>query len=156
MKHQFTKLINMKKLLFLFLSIFLMACGSPIEKTSLNIGVEGMSCSHSCAPYIQKKLLKTVGVLDAEVTFENKEAKVVFDKNKITKEEIIKTIQTIADGQYKVINVEEEKQNDIESIESTGDESSTNKFHISNSEVSSSSYQLPNIFSLLNSLLKIN
>ena len=80
----------------------------------------------------------------------------MFDKNKITKEEIIKTIQTIADGQYKVINVEEEKQNDIESIESTGDESSTNKFDISNSEVSSSSYQLPNIFSLLNSLLKIN
>jgi hypothetical protein len=77
----------------------------------------------------------------------------VFDKNKVSKEEIIKTIQTIADGQYKVTSVEEENQNDIESTEPTGDESSLNEFDISNSEVSSSSYQLPNIFSLLNSLL---
>ena len=153
MKRQAIKRINMKKLLFLFLSIFLMSCEAPVETASLNIGVEGMSCSHSCAPYIQKKLLKTVGVLNAEVTFENKEAKVVFDKNKVSKEEIIKTIQTIADGQYKVTSVEEEKQNDIESTEPTGDESSLNEFDISNSEVSSSSYQLPNIFSLLNSLL---
>lgn len=153
MKRQAIKRINMKKLLFLFLSIFLMSCEAPVETASLNIGVEGMSCSHSCAPYIQKKLSKTVGVLNAEVTFENKEAKVVFDKNKVSKEEIIKTIQTIADGQYKVTNVEEEKQNDIESTEPTGDESSLNEFDISNSEVSSSSYQLPNIFSLLNSLL---
>ena len=153
MKRQAIKRINMKKLLFLFLSIFLMSCEAPVETASLNIGVEGMSCSHSCAPYIQKKLLKTVGVLNAEVTFENKEAKVVFDKNKVSKEEIVKTIQTIADGQYKVTSVEEEKQNDIESTEPTGDESSLNEFDISNSEVSSSSYQLPNIFSLLNSLL---
>ena len=87
------------------------------------------------------------------MTFENKEAKVLFDKNKVSKEEIIKTIQTIADGQYKVTTVKEEKQNNIESTESTGDQSSLNEFDISNSEVSSSSYHLPNIFSLLNSLL---
>ena len=146
MKRQAIKRINMKKLLFLFLSIFLMSCEAPVETASLNIGVEGMSCSHSCAPYIQKKLLKTVGVLNAEVTFENKEAKVVFDKNKVSKEEIIKTIQTIADGQYKVTSVEEEKQNDIESTEPTGDESSLNEFDISNSEVSSSSYQISLVY----------
>lgn len=153
MKRQFIKHTDMKKLLFLFLSFFLLACEAPVEKASLNIGVEGMSCSHSCAPYIQKKLSKIGGVINAEVTFENKEAKVLFDKNKVSKEEIIKTIQTIADGQYKVTTVKEEKQNNIESTESTGDQSSLNEFDISNSEVSSSSYHLPNIFSLLNSLL---
>ena len=113
MKRQFIKHTDMKKLLFLFLSFFLLACEAPVEKASLNIGVEGMSCSHSCAPYIQKKLSKIGGVLNAEVTFENKEAKVLFDKNKVSKEEIIKTIQTIADGQYKVTTVKEEKQNNF-------------------------------------------
>lgn len=146
----------MKKILFGLVAVILMACNQAIEKSSLNIAVDGMSCSHSCAPFIQKKLNGTEGVLEAKVSFENGSAEVVFNTNKVSKDEIVKKIESIANGQYKVGEVEEikvEKSNIEDSNSSSNDEASID-FDITDAKVSTSTgYQLPNLFSLLNSLL---
>lgn len=149
----------MKKLAFLFASIVLFACSTPAEKVSLSIDVEGMSCSHSCAPYIQKKLLQTAGVVSATVSYENKKAEVIINSNEVSKQEIIDKIQTIANGQYKVEGCKEEKVTDQKptdsKLETSIKDASKSDFDISKTEVSSAhSYKLPNFFNLLNSLLR--
>lgn len=149
----------MKKYFFVFTAIILMACQQAVEKSSLNISVEGMSCSHSCAPFIEKKLNKTDGVLEAKVSFENKSAEVLINSNEVSKEEIIKKIESIANGQYKVEGVEEKPVNAVQDKDSDNNEIESNdeasiNFDISDTEVShSTGFQLPNLFSLLNSLL---
>lgn len=144
----------MKKILFILTAVILMACEQAVQKSSLSIEVDGMSCSHSCAPYIQKKLSKTEGVLEAKVSFENKSAEVIINSNEVSKEEIIKKIETIANGQYKVGEVEEAKLEESKVEESESNDEASLDFDISKPEVShSAGFQLPNLFSLLNSLL---
>ena len=148
----------MKKYLFIFVSLILMACEQTIEKSSLSIAVEGMSCGHSCAPFIEKKLNQMEGVLEAKVSFEKNSAEVIINTNEVSKDEIIKKIETIANGQYQVKVVEERKGEEVEvdgskEIENSNDGASSD-FDVTKPEVSSSTgFQLPNIFSLLNSLL---
>ncbi len=143
----------MKKYLLVLVAVILMACEQAVEKSSLNIAVEGMSCSHSCAPFIEKKLKGTEGVLKAKVSFENKSAEVVININEVSKDEIVKKIESIANGIYKVEGVEEYKVEEVENKEVESDDEASVDFDITDTEVSSSSFQLPNLFSLLNSLL---
>ncbi len=157
MKH-LLKVRKMKKYLFIFVSLILMACEQTIEKSSLSIAVEGMSCGHSCAPFIEKKLNQIEGVLEAKVSFEKKSAEVTINTNEVSKEEIIKKIESIANGQYQVKGVEEQKAEEVEVDELKETENSndgaSSDFDVTKPEVSSSTgFQLPNIFSLLNSLL---
>lgn len=148
----------MKKYLLVLVAVILMACEQAVEKSSLNIAVEGMSCSHSCAPFIEKKLKGTEGVLEAKVSFENKSAEVVINTNEVSKDEIVKKIESIANGIYKVEGVEEKsfdsaQDDEVENKEVESNDEASVDFDITDTEVSSSSFQLPNLFSLLNSLL---
>lgn len=144
----------MKKIIFILLAVILMACEQAVEKSSLNIQIEGMSCSHSCAPFLQKKLKATEGVIEAKVTFENKTAEVVIDANETSKDAIVKKIESLVNGQYKVEAVKETKIEEAEEYNSISNDEASIDFDISKPEVShSTGFQLPNIFSLLNSLL---
>lgn len=143
----------MKKYLLVLVAVILMACEQAVEKSSLNIAVEGMSCSHSCAPFIEKKLKGTEGVIEAKVSFENKSAEVIINANEVSKDEIVKKIESIANGIYKVEGVEESKVEEVENKEVESNDEASVDFDITDTEVSSSSFQLPNLFSLLNSLL---
>ena len=73
---------------------------------------------------------------------------------KISSKDVIREIETIAGGQYKVEEVSKkdfEKKNKEDALL----EESSLKFDIINSKVShSTGFQLPNIFSLLNSLIR--
>lgn len=143
----------MNKVFILLLSIFIIACGTAEpRKSTMEIQIEGMTCSHSCAPYIKKNLLKQNGVLSAEVTFENKKAVVSIDENIIEPEEVVETIQSIANGIYKVKSFKTTNETKSDS-KSTNTSSSTGDYSISSPEVNSSGFQLPNLFSLLNSLM---
>lgn len=64
-----------------------------------SFAVEGMSCAVGCANHIQKRLAKFEGVNQAEVDYENKTAKVTFDANRVSTDDLIKVIQESADGQ---------------------------------------------------------
>ena len=79
-----------------------------MEMVSLNIS--GMTCEIGCAKTIQSKLSKKEGVASAKVIFTDSIAKVEFDANKTSKEELISFINGIAGGNmYKASETTSEK-----------------------------------------------
>ena len=145
----------MKKFIFVITTLILTSCSEVIEKSALNINIEGMSCSHSCAPYIRKKLKATEGVIGVKVSFEKNMAEIIINGSETSKDLIIKRIESLVDGQYKVKGVTETKINSsVKKGNQIGNDSDLIEFDITNPDVSHSpNFQLPNIFSLLNSLL---
>lgn len=75
-----------------------------IEKASFQI--EGMTCALGCAKLIEGKLVGLDGVKKATVDFDSKTALVEFDDAKQTSETITSTVEKIANGIYKVENME--------------------------------------------------
>ena len=75
-----------------------------LKKVSLNI--EGMTCEIGCARTIQSKLSKKEGVTFAEVNFVKKKGVVEYDANKISENDIVKTVEEIAGGDlYEVTEI---------------------------------------------------
>lgn len=143
----------MRKLFYSLVALIIVGCssGSTSEKVELVMEIDGMSCSHSCSPFIQKKLTAIEGVVSAAVSFETKLATVVIDNGIVTQEEVVEKVQTIAGGQYKVTSC---KVNTLEKEKSP--EAAMNKdadFDISEPEVSATKFKLPNFFKILNLLL---
>lgn len=68
--------------------------------------VEGMSCAVGCAKVIEGKLAKLDGVKNAKVDFETKTATVEFDDAKQNAPAIQKMVEEIAEGAYKVKNMQ--------------------------------------------------
>lgn len=138
----------MKIFLYLFLTIFFLGCSSEerVGKAQLVMQIEGMSCSHSCSPFIQKKLSLTEGVESAVVDFETKSATIVINEKIVSKASIVDKIQSIASGQYKVKSC---KTTVIKNTETP------KAFLESKSDfgVSSREFKLPNFFKILSILL---
>jgi copper chaperone CopZ len=76
--------------------------------TKTTFKIDGMTCPEGCAATIQNKLSAMEGVEKAEVDFEKKTATVDFDDAKQKPEAIVKTVEAIADGAYKVSDVKTE------------------------------------------------
>lgn len=74
-----------------------------LEKTSFKI--DGMTCAMGCAKMIESKLAGLDGVEEAKVDFESNEATIIFDPAKQTPEKIVGTVEHIANGAYKVVDV---------------------------------------------------
>ena len=64
------------------------------------IRIEGMTCK-VCTFTIKKALKKLSGVLSAEVSYKDKEAKVLYEDNKVTTTQIIEAIENAAN--YKAV-----------------------------------------------------
>jgi copper chaperone CopZ len=74
----------------------------------IEIGIEGMTCQIGCAKTIESKLSKKEGISSIAISFEDKLGQIVYDANKISKEDITKQITAIAGGEtYRVISVKE-------------------------------------------------
>lgn len=78
-----------------------------IEKASFEI--EGMSCAVGCAAKIEKDLAKLPGVKSAKVDFESKKATVEYDNAKQNPISIQATVESIANGAYKVTQMSTNK-----------------------------------------------
>lgn len=83
---------------------------TQVKETAANLEtttfkIDGMTCAVGCAATIEKKLAKMDGVQEAKVNFETKEASVSFDPAKQTPEKFVETVETLADGAYKVSDV---------------------------------------------------
>jgi len=146
----------MKKAIVFLIGVFAVACQNdqPVAKIGLDIEIYGMSCSHSCAPFIRKKLSAVDGVLNVKVSYEKKKAEVIINANTVSREEILSKIKSLNNGSYKTGKVAERKLEGSEPNESHSLDSKSTDFDISKPGVShSSSFQLPNLFSLLNSIL---
>jgi periplasmic mercuric ion binding protein len=69
--------------------------------------IEGMTCEMGCAKAIEKKLTSLDGVQDAKIDFEAKTATVNFDLDKLSTDDLVKTVEDCADGKtYKVSELE--------------------------------------------------
>lgn len=80
------------------------AAATKPETASFHI--EGMSCAIGCAKTLEEKLAGMNGVQDAKVDFDKKEAIINFDADKLSSTDLVKTVETAADGKtYKVSDV---------------------------------------------------
>lgn len=90
------------------------AVSSGVPTTLADISISGMSCEMMCGGSIKKALAKLPGVNSTEIDFiegdENDHAIVQYDATKVTDEQMIETIQSLYDGQYKVVAVKITKQ----------------------------------------------
>lgn len=86
--------------------------GTPV--TFADLSIEGMSCEMMCGSSIKKALAKLPGVSATEITFiegdELDHAVVTYDESKVTDAELVKAVQALYDGQYKVLAVSVTKQ----------------------------------------------
>lgn len=86
--------------------------GTPV--TLADLSIEGMSCEMMCGSSIKKALAKLPGVSATEITFiegdELDHAIVTYDESKVTDTELVKAVQALYDGQYKVLAVNVTKQ----------------------------------------------
>ncbi len=78
--------------------------GQPIATADLSIS--GMTCEMMCGSIIKGALVKVPGVEKTEIAFHDGDAlghaKVTYDPAKVNDAELVKTVQALADGQYKV------------------------------------------------------
>lgn len=80
------------------------AAATKPETASFHI--EGMSCAIGCAKTLEDKLAGMNGVQNAKVDFDKKEATINFDADKLSSTDLVKTVETAADGKtYKVSDV---------------------------------------------------
>lgn len=68
--------------------------------------IDGMTCAMGCAKTIEKKLNALDGVQEAKVDFDKKQAVVHFDLDKLSADDLKKTVEAVGDGKtYKVSNM---------------------------------------------------
>ncbi len=66
----------------------------------LAINISGMTCEVGCAKYIQSKLSKEDGVINANVVFTDSIATVKYDASKTNKASLISLVNSLADNMY--------------------------------------------------------
>lgn len=121
----------------------------------LTVEVEGMTCEMGCGGSIRKELKATGGVNRVEfIEFtegqKKQTAKISYDKNKVTADEMTEIIRTMNDKQFKVktINTESivaENTNQIENRSNSEEEKV---------KISTSFFILPNLFDILSRFVR--
>ena len=121
---------------------------APENLLVVDYAIDGMVCAMGCANTIQEEVSGMVGIAECNVSFEDGNAHIEFDKSKIAEKEIIAKIETIAEGQYKVGEKEEIKE--VTNDENTANEEEGNSVNEESiTEVSLPSFEIPNLFTLL-------
>ncbi len=118
----------MKKLLYIFITLALFACGNATpnaeatpaattntiidgtNKTEAVLSISGMTCAHGCGGKIQKELQNLNGVVTTSLDFvEDREVNIVkveYDPTLVKETDMTNIVNTIADGQYHVVKAE--------------------------------------------------
>ena len=127
--------------------------GTPI--TSADLSITGMTCSMGCGNMIKSALAKLPGVTNAEVIFNEGDAAnhaiVTYDPAKVSDADMVKAVEGLEDGQYKVLAVGITKQ-----VLKTGASEATEAEK--SEEVNASVMEdvvVPSLFGLLARLLRI-
>lgn len=125
---------------------------SPVHANRmLTMEIEGMTCEMGCGGSIRKELKGTGGVARVEFDFkEGKEiqtAKISFDSNKISEEEMVKIVDSMNEDQFAV-----GKTNSIDLENTNSNAVPSNKSEKPNVELSETSFALPNLFDILANL----
>jgi periplasmic mercuric ion binding protein len=125
--------------------------GTPI--TSADLSISGMTCSMGCGSAIKSALAKLPGISKTEIVFNEGDASnhaiVTYDPARVSDADMVKAVEGLHDGQYKVLAVGITKQ-----VLKTGDTDATKA---EGDEVNASLPEvvMPSIFGLLSRLLRI-
>lgn len=126
---------------------------NPVKSNQiLTIEIEGMTCEMGCGGSIRKELKATGGV--ERVSFDFIEgrnvqtAKISFDSNKISQDEMVKLITKMNDKQFKVGKISSENLESATATERAGD-SEEEKV-----EISHSNFALPNLIDILAGIIQ--
>lgn len=150
-----------KIFILLFIVTMISSCGNNEkqneEEVSLEVSgenltvadyaIEGMVCAMGCAATIEKEVVGMEGVVVSSVDYEAGKAHFEYDQAIVSEKEIIAKVESIADGQYKVVEWVEKDDSDNEEVEVEEGEDSDSEETIS--EVSLPSFEIPNLFTLL-------
>ena len=159
------KSIGVKSFFLIAFAILISACSNetkivetiPSEANSkMEAKITGMSCEMGCVTTIKNKLSKIKGVYSSEINFEQKQAVIEFNTQQISAKEIVDEIEKLNEKMYKV---EQEKTTCIKDCKEVSPSHSTNSNGSSNNsnndkQVSSPLFHLPNIFSILSTLIQ--
>lgn len=129
---------------------------APVNANSvLTFDVEGMTCEMGCGGSIRKELKATGGVarvefIDFDDTKKVQKAKVSFDTNKVSADELVKIVTTMNDKQFKVGKTTIETIDQTSEIPATESTSSTEEEKV---ELSETSFVLPNLLDILSEVV---
>jgi mercuric ion binding protein len=122
--------------------------------------VDGMSCVMGCGSSIRKELYATNGVSEVEFDFEDGRetqiAKIKFNSDKVTPEQMVKIVNTMNEKQFTVGKVTEEDIESSENEETVEDDnihSSTNNEEPKIQASTLSKIKLPNFLDIITSFL---
>lgn len=161
----------MKKLFYLFFAVALVtvACNTAADveqsstkithqtktgaaKTMATLEIDGMMCATACGGKIRKEIDALNGVKLTTIDFEDNrdinKAIVEFDPAVLDENELIKTVNQIADGKLYVV-----KEMEVTTFEPGAEKESEAKKEESSFDVQSV-FQYPNIFNLLEKLIR--
>lgn len=72
---------------------------TPVNLSTINLDIKGMTCQIGCAKTIESKISKLEGVSESKVSFEEGKGVFVVDTNKTSKETLITTINSLVGGE---------------------------------------------------------
>ncbi len=124
-----------------------------IPNRVLTMEIDGMVCEMGCGGSIRKELKNEGGVARVEFDFEDERAtniaKISFDKNAVTVDELINAVTKLNNGQF---TVGETNSENLETTNTSGGDNSSSGEESSTS-VSVEHTKLPNLLDLLSGLL---
>lgn len=127
--------------------------GTPV--TMADLGIEGMTCAMGCGGTIKSALAKLPGVTGTEVNFTDAEhanhVVVTYDPAKVSDADMVKAVQAIHNGDYKVVSVGITKQV-LKQGASDAPTESTENAHVN---ASLESVAPPSLVALLQRLVRI-
>lgn len=119
----------------------------------LTLEVKGMTCEMGCGGSIRKELKASGGVARVEFDFIEGEkvqtTKIYFDSDKVNEEEMMEIVTSMNDQQFTAIKVSSEG---ISTTSTTPVENRATK-EDEKVKISTSSYNLPNLFDLLSGII---
>lgn len=129
------------------------AQGTP--KATADLSISGMTCEMMCGSMIRGALVKVPGVEKTEIAFHDGDAighaRVTYDPARVNDAQLVKTVQTLADGQYKVESIAVVKQ----VLGATAGDKSAPKEESNTSASILPEVTMPNLVATLLSLVRI-
>lgn len=90
-----------------------------VANAEVNMKIEGMTCVMGCKGAIEKALNNTSGIAKCDVDFENSTAKVTFDNEQISEEEVLAAVHSVNNGAYQASLIEDSQIEETPETEST-------------------------------------
>ena len=149
----------MKYLYIVAAFIFVMSsCSNESNNTDtankkVDLTIDGMMCSMGCVASIKKKLASVEGVVEFEVEFDDKKASIVYNPSKTNTDDLVKSIEDLHSGMYKVTDVKELSAETVNQKSNSVKENSSNSEKAIQQDIKDFHFKIPNIFSILYNLI---